>query len=547
MPHPARDPVHITLEGTDVTVAVPPGQDLLTAFRKAGLTVNAACGGDARCGLCRVRFHGTAPPPTPDERYLCGETDVGAGWRLACQTTPSAHAVVSVPEGFLSGSLRVLTDAAAPAGGEAGAAPTATGCGAAIDVGTTTVVCYLADLAQSRPLGAGAFPNPQRAFGADVITRIMYAHESAGQRQELQTALVSEIERHLADLCAAHAIAHEDLVAITAVGNSTMMHLLWGVDPWPLGVAPYEPVFTSTAPVPGAQLGFARFAHTTVTLMPGIGGQLGSDTVAGLVALGPAMRRSTSLFLDLGTNGEIVLTHGDLALGCSCAAGPAFEGVHISCGVPAMPGAIERVALDTETLTLETIDGAPPRGLCGSGLADAVAVLLRARAVAPNGRLVAPDAAAQFLPPALARRLEDTGDGRAFVLHSAGDSRVALTQRDIREVQLAKGAIRVGVELLLREAGLAADAVQQVFVGGAFGTALRPESVLDLGLLPDTLRGRVRPVGNVAGLGAQLALLFEDRREEADRLAGWVQHVPLAAQPDFEARFAAHLAFPSPD
>ena len=535
---------HVTLHGTDRTVACPPGVSVLAALREAGLMLEAGCGGEGRCGLCRVQFLDGAPEAHPEDRQICGDA-TEAGWRLACHAHPAADCRIAVPDTRAAAGLHIVTDAASRLASAAGStASGATGYGVAVDVGTTTVACYLVRLADARPVDVAAFPNPQRAFGHDVVTRIMRAHRGPEHLRELQRELVAALEAHVLGMCETHAIPPEELGALVAVGNSTMMHLLWGVDPWPLGVAPYEPVFTTVPPRPGRELGFAQLGNAQVSLLPGIAGQLGSDTIAGLLALGPALRQGAALFLDLGTNGEIVLVHGDRALGCSCAAGPAFEGVHISCGMSAAPGAIDRVDVDDDGLRLRTLGDAPPQGLCGSGLTDAVAVLLGHGLLAPDGRLAAPDGVAAT-PAALTARLCEDDGVRAFVLHESADQRIALTQRDIREVQLAKGAVRTGVELLLQAAGLTASDVRQVFVGGAFGTALRPESVRALGLLPDAMDAPIRPVGNVAGLGAQLALLFEDRRREADQLAAWITHVPLAGQADFETRFAASLAFPA--
>jgi uncharacterized 2Fe-2S/4Fe-4S cluster protein (DUF4445 family) len=267
--------------------------------------------------------------------------------------------------------------------------------------------------------------------------------------------------------------------------------------------------------------------------------------VAGLVALGLARRSRPCLFIDLGTNGEIAILSRRLAVGCSCAAGPAFEGVHISCGMAAVPGAVERVGDEDGRLRLDTIDGAPPLGLCGSGLADAVAILLRRSLLLPTGRLLAPDQLPADLSPELRGRLRQEDGQRRFVLYEDGASgTIALTQPDIRQVQLAKAAIRTGVEVLLEETALQPEDIEGVFVGGAFGSSVRAESLLALGVLPAALRGRIHSAGNVAGMGAKLALIFPERFAEARRLARRLRHVQLGGRPNFQSRFARHLRFP---
>ncbi|TET94694.1 MAG: DUF4445 domain-containing protein, partial [Dehalococcoidia bacterium] len=276
-------------------------------------------------------------------------------------------------------------------------------------------------------------------------------------------------------------------------------------------------------------------------------GHLGADAVAGLMALGLFRRRGLFLFIDMGTNGEIVLVSEADAVGASCAAGPAFEGVHISSGMAALPGAIEWVDEEEGCLALETIDGVDPRGICGSGLVDAMALLVRRGILTTGGRLREPADLAPDLPPDLRRRLRVDSDGRRFVLYESGAGpAVARTQRDVREVQLAKAPIRGGVEVLLEEVGAGPEQVDAVFVAGAFGSSVRADSLVTLGILPAAMAGRIHPVGNAAGMGAKLALASEERLEEARQLARRIRHVELMLRQDFHTRFADHIPFPEP-
>jgi uncharacterized 2Fe-2S/4Fe-4S cluster protein (DUF4445 family) len=425
--------------------------------------------------------------------------------------------------------------------------PKGAGYGVAVDLGTTTVVCYLLDLRQALQVGVASFANPQQAFGPDVISRITYAHRGPRALRELQRRLVVAIEKNLLALCSQRDIAPDAVSAVTVVGNMTMMHIFRGVDPWPLGVAPYEPVFRESPPLTGRELGFRRFAAARVQLLPGVGGHLGSDIVAGVVALDLPHRRGASLFMDLGTNGEVVLCSERVVAGASCAAGPAFEGVHIHSGMAAFPGAIERVDEEDGTLRLDTIDGAEPVGLCGSGLADAVVLLLRRGLLLPSGRLVAPDHVPPDVPADLRARLHEDREGRCFLLHKdGGRGDVVLTQRDIREVQLAKAPLRAGVEMLLKECGLAAEELEGVYVAGAFGNSIRSQTLLALGILPEGVRGRIHAVGNTAGLGARLALTSPKHLKEARRLARSMRHVELVQREDFRQSFAENIPFPPP-
>jgi uncharacterized 2Fe-2S/4Fe-4S cluster protein (DUF4445 family) len=543
------DLVRVVLHGFRSEIEVQRGDNLLSAVRAAGLGIDSECGGRGTCGDCRVRFLEGAPPAAPEDRLLLGAAAVKAGWRLACQASVERDCRIVIPALAPAAGLRILTEAAVPEAAEErpGGRRLAAGYGAATDIGTTTVVCYLVDLAQARQIGVTAFANPQRAFGADVVSRIVYAHQGREWLAEVQSCLVGAIEERLLELCSRHGVSPDAVSHLTAVGNLTMMHLFRGVDPWPLGVAPYRPVFTETPPVAGRVLGFRRLAHVRVRLLPGVGGQIGSDAVAGLLALGLARWRKPGLFIDLGTNGEIVLLSRRVAVGCSCAAGPAFEGVHTSSGMAAVAGAVERVEEEDGRLRLDTIEEGPPLGLCGSGLADAVAVLLRRGLLLPSGRLLAPRQVPADVPSGLRARVREDGGQRQFVLHADESGKpILLTQADIRQVQLAKAAVRTGAESVLEEAGLVPESIERVFVGGAFGSSMRAESLLGLGMLPEALRGRIHPVGNVAGMGAKLALIFPERLREARRLARRVRHVSLAERPDFSARFASHLAFPEP-
>lgn len=543
-------PLRVAVDGLDLEIQVAAGTSLLDALRSGGIAVDSECGGRGTCGECRVHFLQGAPPPTVEDAALLSQDDLAAGWRLACLTFLSADCRVAIPQRIARArraGLHILTEAtAAPAArAEERRRP---GYGLAVDVGTTTVVCYLMDTAAALQLGVASFANPQSAFGPDVVSRIAYAHRGPAELRELQRRLVSHLEKSFASLCRSAGVSPGAVSMITAAGNMTMMHLLRGVDPWPLGVAPYEPVFTELPPFPARELGFKRFGGCELQILPGVGGHVGSDIVAGVLGLDLARLPGLSLFIDLGTNGEVVLASKRTLAGASCAAGPAFEGVHISSGMPALPGAIERVDEEDGRLQLDTIDRAKPAGLCGTGLIDAVALLLRRGLILPSGRFLAPAQAPDALPLDLRRRLREDGGERRFVLVEEGPrGDVAVTQQDIREVQLAKAAVRATIDLLLREAGLEPEAIDAVFVAGGFGSFLRSESILALGIVPEGVRGRIHAAGNTAGLGAKLALVYPDRLREAHRLARRMRHVELVSREDFRQAFADSMTFPTPD
>jgi uncharacterized 2Fe-2S/4Fe-4S cluster protein (DUF4445 family) len=543
-----RDTVRLSLPDFGSEVEVEEGKTVMEALRLAGLALESECGGQATCGTCRVRFLDGAPPESVEDGLLLGADAVDQGWRLACQTILTDDCRIALPAAATAGEMRILTEAYGPTEPPPEAAPGRVGTyGAAVDIGTTTVVCYLLDLGHARQVDAVSFVNPQSRLGPDVISRIVYAHRGREELLEARRCLVEAVDEALAALCAKHRAPLRSFSRITAVGNPTMLHLLCAVDPWPLGVVPYQPVFTEAPPVVAAEAGFQRLAAAELVPLPGVAGHLGADAVAGVVALGLPRRRGLFLFIDMGTNGELVLISDSAAVGASCAAGPAFEGVHISSGMPALPGAIEWVDDDDGRLALQTIDGAEPRGVCGSGLIDAMALLVRRRILTAGGRLRRPVDLPSDLPLDLRGRLREESEGRRFVLHenTAGPA-VALTQRDVREVQLAKAPIRVGVEVLLEEVGAGPEDVDAVFVAGAFGSSVRPDGLITLGILPAAMVGRIHPVGNVAGMGAKVALTSDERLEEARELARRIRHVELMLRQDFHDRFADHIAFPEP-
>lgn len=543
--------IRIALEGLGFEIEANPGSTLLDAAKAAGVAVDSDCGGRGTCGQCRVRFLEGIPRPTQEDELLLASREAKDGWRLACQAVPAGDCRVLIPRRTPRDrrkKIQVLTEAAVAGPPRPGAKRRGmVGYGAAVDVGTTTVVCYLLDLEQSLQIGVESFANPQGAFGADVISRIVYAHRGRRELKQLQRRLLSAVEKALRSLCSREGIATDAVSTITAVGNMTMMHLFRGIDPWPLGVAPYEPVFRESPVLTGEELGFRRFAGCRVQVLPGVGGHMGSDVVAGAMALGLTHRRGMSLFLDLGTNGEVILCSDSMAVGSTSAAGPAFEGVHIHSGMAAFPGAIERVDERDGELELETIGGAEPAGLCGSGLIDVVALLLRRGLLLPSGRLLARGQAPAEAPAALRERLQEDEDGRRFLVHRDGErGDIVLTQRDVREVQLAKAPIRAGIDMLLEETGSGAEAIEGAYVGGAFGSSIDTESLLALGVVPESVCGKVHAVGNTAGLGARLSLTYPEHLREVRQLARGMRHVDLTMREDFREAFAQYLTFPEP-
>lgn len=513
--------------------------------------IAADCGGGGICGSCAVRFISSPPEAMEIDSEILGSESTAEGWRLACHCHPREDSVVEIDRSEDVHAMRIETEGLTKtvpsmlANSSERLSPSEQGYGLAIDLGTTTIVCYLVDLAGDQEDLIAAFPNPQRVAGADVVSRIAYAHEGPARLEKLRTLVTKQIDRRLSYILVEEAVDPSRISTAIIVGNMTMTHLFRGADPWSLGVAPYQPEQKVWEACQADELGLTVFGNAVAHTFPGIAGHLGGDTVAGLLALDLLESAETSLFLDLGTNGEIVLVHEGKAYGCTCAAGPAFEGVRISCGMPAVPGAINDVKIEGPDLKFSTISDAPAIGLCGSGLADAIVAVLEAGLVEPSGRIIKQEQLGADLSPALKERVVPSGRSRKIALGSGvGRHQIEITQADIREVQLAKAAFQTGIQILCNRVGVSPSDVDRAFVAGGFGNALKPSTMVAMGILPSALQSRIVPAGNVAGAGARAALRLRDAQTRAQKIADWVQHMPLESAPDFAEAFTDNLAFP---
>lgn len=426
---------------------------------------------------------------------------------------------------------------------------TATAYAIAFDLGTTTVVATLLDVTTGTPVAVASMLNRQQPFGGDVITRISATMMDPAALGRLQTAAQETLAMLAAQVCTEGGVDPAHVYEVALAGNATMTALVLGIDPEPLGVAPF---IMSTAQPPdllATDLGLALHPRARVALFPALGAYVGGDIVAGMLASGMDRDKRTRLFIDVGTNCEIVLSDGDRILSTAAPAGPAFEGGAIRCGMRAADGAIEVVRLgDADNpVELGVIGDVEPKGLCGSGLVDAVAELVRVGLLDASGRYVADDLAKE-VAPSLADRLTLIGQERVFVLHRpAPDAEpedcVVLSQRDVRELQFAKAAISTGWTLLLEELGLEHRDVQQVLLAGSFGSYLSAASAVRIGLVPKLPVLRIVAAGNVAGEGAKMALLSVRERAGAQALLEEVTYVELSDRADFNDRFVDQLGF----
>jgi uncharacterized 2Fe-2S/4Fe-4S cluster protein (DUF4445 family) len=397
-------------------------------------------------------------------------------------------------------------------------------------LGTTKIAGYLMDLSDGRTLAAKGIMNPQISLGEDVISRINRVMKSPDEGRQLQKLAVGAINELCADLCTEAGARPEEIVEAVVVGNTAMHHLFLNLPVRQLALSPFVQAVGQAVEVKTRDLGLGIAAGAYVHLLPNIAGFVGADHVAMLLATEVIQTEGPILALDIGTNTEISLMNDGEVTTVSCASGPAFEGGHIKYGMRAAAGAIERLRIDGDKVQYQTIDGAPPVGICGSGILGALAQVYLAKVIDESGRIVGHHP-----------RVRNYKGQREFVLVSKeerqGKPAITITQHDVRELQLAKAAIRSGIQVLLEACGCAEEAVRQVIIAGAFGTYIDISSTVAVGMLPPLPLSRFRQVGNAAGMGAKLALISLTKRAEAQAVASKVKYIELASVPGFEATF----------
>lgn len=419
--------------------------------------------------------------------------------------------------------------------------------GIAFDIGSTTVVGYLMDLHTGRELAVVSDLNPQTRYGADVISRIAFAAHQKEGLEKLNEAIVTSLNILIGEAASQAGISPEEIYAVSVVGNTCMQHLFLGVNPRNLALTPYVPVIKQPVVLAAKELGLNINKAGQVYVLPNIAGYVGADTVGVLLATELDRSEDIKLIIDIGTNGEIVLGSKKRMIACSAAAGPAFEGSQISSGMRGAVGAIDHVYFG-DGLEVSVIGGTKPRGICGSGLLDAVAGMFEQGIIDYKGVIPPPDR----LPAGAVRygsnivKLEN--GSRAFLLvdetKTAHGRPVLITQKDIRELQMAKGAISAGIDVLMERLGIGVDTIGEALLAGAFGNFLDPHSACSIGLIPQALAARVRPIGNAAGSGAKAALISRSEYRRAKLIADFVEYVELSAYPKFNRLFTGSLYFP---
>ena len=559
-------------------IEVPDGTTILEAEIQAGLCPDAPCGGQGKCGKCLVKVNG--------EIVKACQTPVHSEMKVDTLISSQKHAILTEglnrPVAFKPGLFihpvklekaitgdnrsdweRLVTEVRNTSGLEMTHVEPNLKLAAslfdkrkegedwfaihtrdsilelkkekpkaymtAFDIGTTTVVGYLMNAENGTVCAIESMMNPQAQYGADVIMRANYALEHGVEA--LSSCIQTAIDELLHKLAKKKKIQPEEIYQVSIVGNTCMHHLFLGISPGSLVHAPYNPAFSERLTLKAKEYGLHIHPQAQLLMLPDIAGYVGADTCGCLLALRQDLKDEISLMIDIGTNGEMVLGNKEKMATCSTAAGPAFEGAKIECGMRGAAGAVDHVAYEDGSWTYTTVDHQPAIGLCGSGLIDLVAQLYKAGLIDEMGHLESGqenDSIFVLVPP------EKAGNEKG----------VYLTQKDVREVQLAKAAIAAGIQLLMKELGITEKEIQKIYIAGAFGNYMNPASACAIGLLPPELEHLVEPVGNAAGEGAKIALLNTDELEATDRLVKSIRFLELAASAEFQDTFVDELAFP---
>lgn len=581
----------IKIAGSNQELICKEGDNLLHVLIEHGIFVDNPCNGTGVCGKCKVRVQASqmavSAMDETEQKHL-KEEEIAQGIRLACMAKVCGGPGDCIEIGLLQEERkhRVLTDGYLP---EFDRDDFEYGYGVAVDIGTTTVVMTLVDLRSGEEIATASRINAQKRFGLDVLTRITYEYEHGDEGiQELQKAIVESMNEMLDEVCQkaesrqmasgkwmnSPVIAVHDNKAgiqasairtqireITVAANCTMTHMLLGVDARSIGRAPYAPMFTSAQECLAADIGLKVDAKTKLYCLPQVSSYIGADIVAGAYVCQLEKAKGNVLFIDIGTNGEIVLASNGKLLSCSCAAGPALEGMNIRCGMRAAEGAVEDVCLSEHGAELKVIGhgqqnvfpgnvgdkNAAPAGLCGSGILAAVRELIRKGFLKKTGAFISSDMLGetdwrrQFL-----RAADKNGKKREVVLWSDGnpETEIVVTQDDVRQVQLAKGAILSGFSALLKKAGISMDDLDQVLIAGQFGAHLPAESLVGVGILPEQVKDKLIYVGNSSKTGAYMALMSRSARQDMEQLAEKIRYFELAETDDYERVFAECMRFP---
>ncbi|WP_310603111.1 ASKHA domain-containing protein [Anaerosporobacter sp.] len=545
--------MQIQIHGFNKTISAEAGENLLDILRAEQIDIPAICGGNGTCGKCKVQvLSGEILPATLEEKKRLTPLEIEDGVRFACQLIVQDNMKIALldmagesdAETDRKSKLMKLPQWSLKTIHQDRDRNTENGFGVAFDIGTTTVVGLLWNLETSEPVHVIAKTNPQRAIGADVIARIQYSMKSEESKNHIYELIIDGLNEMIQEF--GKSVGDNLLLKrICIVGNTAMSQIAQNRDVSQLVKPPFPKEMHRLKEYTGKETGLMVSDETSIIYLPGIGGHVGSDITAVVVATDMRNYTGVTLAIDIGTNGEIVLAKDGQMVSCSTAAGPAFEGASIQYGMRASKGAIEGVTIHNQGVELQVIEGVEAEGICGSGLIDAIAAMLDIGVIDETGRILELEEAVRVgVSKVIATRLQKTSDGMQFILqYRYAKEPIVITQRDIREVQLAKGAISAGIRILMGEMGITKDSLDRVFLAGAFGSYLKIGSARRIGLLPNISLEKIRSVGNAAGVGASMAVLAKTYQEECQTVAESTRQVELSLHDSFQEEYIRGMNF----
>ncbi len=591
----------ITVLPSNETIEYQHGKSLLDILCDKGLLSESPCGGKGICGKCKIVVEGDLPEVTQTETSVLSSREQKEGYRLACIVYPegdikvklenkhTTHRILTggyMPDFELNPFIRkVPFTLESPKIGEhisyeeiflknSGASeieynalkvlPTEQGeytlvlagnkiihieagntsnkrYGIAIDIGTTTVVASLIDMNAGKELASESSINTQKQYGLDVITRITYALENPLEGlKNLQNNIVHCLNKMVELLCVKTHIDKKNIYEAAVAANNTMLHLLLGVQPDSIGCSPFAPVFNGAKYIKASLAGLELPEYAMLYCLPSVSSYIGSDIVAGAYVSQIYKKQGNVLFIDIGTNGEILFSSNGKIVSCSCAAGPALEGMNISSGMRAADGAIEEISLKRGKSDIKVIGNKEPEGICGSGIMAALRELIQEGFIRKDGAIYKEkDLNEKQLP-----MLWQEGKNKGIILYEKNENKIIITQKDIRQVQLAKGAILSGFYALLDNMGVSMEGLDEILIAGQFGSHLTADSLIGSGILPLGTENKISYIGNTSKAGAQVALLSAEARLEMEKLASYIDYIELSAMEDYEKLFIKCLEFP---
>ena len=584
------------------TIECKKGEILLKVLLRNGYDINAYCGGEGICGKCKVKLKGKIQDPSPAEQKYLSEQELKAGFRLSCQyqVENDLEVIYEQKEDITVMTAGVITelDLDLDLSKEKIQLDQATienqtdylkriydktqtnninynnlkkiadldkkqdltvlkwrdqildiskdkinekFYGLAVDVGTTTVVMYLLDLNTGQEKDFTAFYNPQKKYGADVISRINYTYNNENGIKEMQTAVIEALNKGIETLAKENNIRKDDIYKMSFVGNTIMLHLLLGIDAISIAKSPYVPVFTDELDLKPKEVGLNINENGIIQFLPSISGYVGADITGDMLTVNIDKLKGNNLMIDIGTNGEIVLNSGERIYSCSAAAGPAFEGANITFGTAGITGAISTFKIEDQKFEFSTINDHKPIGICGSGLLDMIAEFFKHGFIESSGRIMDEDELKEWQK----QYLGEYKDQKAIQITEKADQEttIYLTQKDIREVQLAKGAIAAGIEILLNKMDLKANDLDRVFIAGGFGNYINPSNACFIKMIPECLEDKIIQIGNGAGTGAKIYLLNNQAKQRALDIKEKVKYIELSVNQEFQTEYINSMSF----